>query len=228
MLFLDCHTYHILVTETELWVRGLSRCAFSFRSWSVRIFFLMSISAERRSIKWRVFLFVWHLETLREFLPLISLKLVTAAAEEVAALGLFLECGIRGLACAGWLPCCTSHFYFGLWLNINSKGWFCADFSHIYYSLSMPLPLSLASMLLLTIIYLHVDLVLTHFDRDWFYLSSTNPLKYSLVWQTKEVNITYENKSNRPGKTREGSTLFLGKRRQNITTEYFFPKPLRI
>lgn len=82
----------------------------SFRSWSVRnIFFWMSISAERHSIKWRVFLLVWHLETLREFLPLISLKHVTAAAEEVAALGLFLERGIRGLVCAGWLLCCNSH-----------------------------------------------------------------------------------------------------------------------
>lgn len=60
-------------------------------------------------------LLVWHLETLREFLPLISLKRVTAAAEAVAALGLFLECGIRGLVCAGVAAVLHQPlFYFGL------------------------------------------------------------------------------------------------------------------
>lgn len=116
MLFLDCHTCHILVTEAAMSERSLSLCLFLPGAEVLGIFFFLNVYFSREAFdKMKGVLLVWHLGTLREFLPLISLKCATAAAEEVAALGLFLECGIRGLGCAGLVAALHQPlFYFGL------------------------------------------------------------------------------------------------------------------
>lgn len=51
MILLDCHTSHIFVAETGLWVRKSLTVSVSLKGWNIRSGFWMCISAGRCSIK---------------------------------------------------------------------------------------------------------------------------------------------------------------------------------
>lgn len=110
---------------------------------------------------------VWHLETLREFLPLIILKCVIAAAEEVAASGLCSGGGgsRRDLVCT---KCCCALCQGTLLFLAPTQqqrlflGWF---FSHVLFPFQKPSTVPF-TWCWFTIFSIHTDFVMIHFGRD--------------------------------------------------------------
>lgn len=135
------HTSHVLWQKQIHEWEGLSLCYFFWEQEGQARYLNVCF------YKIKFISIVWYLGTLREFLPLIILKCVTKTAEEVAARGLCSRCAVsrEDMVCTEHSCCFVAEHSSIFGSDTTSKTVLisCANYSYIYYSLSIQFPLSL-------------------------------------------------------------------------------------